>query len=69
MIYTPLHPRCIIGATSDAPSLFVEKHKGAGLSRYFLKFAETPGEKAAARVLGPVIAFLLAMRARVRGKR
>jgi GT2 family glycosyltransferase len=67
VIYTPHASALHFGATSDAPSLFVEKHKGAGLSRYFLKFAETPGEKAAARALGPVIAFLLAMRARVRG--
>jgi N-acetylglucosaminyl-diphospho-decaprenol L-rhamnosyltransferase len=69
VIYTPHASALHFGATSDAPSLFVEKHKGAGLSRYFLKFAETPGEKAAARALGPVIAFLLAMRARLRGKK
>jgi GT2 family glycosyltransferase len=69
VIYAPHASALHFGATSDAPSLFVEKHKGAGFNRYFLKFAETPGEKAAARVLGPVIAFMLAMRARVRGKR
>lgn len=67
VIYTPHASALHFGATSDAPSLVVEKHKGAGFSRYFRKFAETPGEKAAARVLGPVIAFMLAMRARVRG--
>ncbi|MEY4783982.1 MAG: hypothetical protein RIR41_1917 [Pseudomonadota bacterium] len=69
VIYTPHASALHFGATSDAPSLFVEKHKGAGFNRYFLKFAETPGEKVAARVLGPVIAFMLAMRARVRGSR
>jgi GT2 family glycosyltransferase len=69
VIYTPHASALHFGATSDAPSLFVEKHKGAGFSRYFLKFAETPGEKAAARVLGPVIAFLLAMRARLRSEK
>ncbi len=69
VIYTPHASALHFGATSDAPSLFVEKHKGAGFNRYFLKFAETPGEKAAARVLGPMIAFMLAMRARVRGNR
>ncbi len=53
-------------ATSDAPALVVEKHKGAGLNRYFRKFAETPGEKFAARVLGPLIGVLLSMRARMR---
>ncbi len=69
VIYTPHASALHFGATSEAPSLFVEKHKGAGFSRYFLKFAETPGEKAAARVLGPVIAFMLAMRARLKGEK
>ncbi|MEQ1783697.1 MAG: hypothetical protein ABMA14_20260, partial [Hyphomonadaceae bacterium] len=55
------------GATSDAPALFVERHKGAGFSRYFLKYAETPGEKVVARLLGPAIAILLVTRARVKG--
>jgi N-acetylglucosaminyl-diphospho-decaprenol L-rhamnosyltransferase len=69
VIYTPHAAALHFGATSDAPSLFVEKHKGAGFRRYFLKFAETPGDRAAAQVLGPLIAFLLAMRARLkRGK-
>ena len=44
----------------------MEKHKGAGLNRYFRKFAETPVEKLAARVLGPVIGMLLSMRARLK---
>jgi hypothetical protein len=66
VIYTPLASALHHGATSDATSLFVERHKGAGLNRYFRKFAETPGEKAAARVLGPMIGFLLVMRARLR---
>ncbi len=67
VIYTPLASALHHGATSDATSLFVERHKGAGLNRYFRKFAETPGEKAVARMLGPVIGFLLVMRARLRG--
>ncbi len=67
VIYTPFASALHYGATSDAPKLLVEKHKGAGFSRYFIKFAETPGEKLGARVLGPVIAFLLAMRARLTG--
>jgi hypothetical protein len=69
VIYTPRASALHYGATSDAPSLEVEKHKGAGLNRYFLKYAETPGAKLGARALGPVIAFLLAMRARVNGVR
>ncbi len=66
VIYTPLASALHHGATSDAPALVVEKHKGAGLNRYFRKFAETPGEKFAAQVLGPLIGFLLSMRARMR---
>ena len=65
MIYTPLASALHHGATSDVPALEVEKHKGAGLNRYFRKFAETPVEKLAARVLGPVIGLLLSMRARL----
>ncbi|MFT3723844.1 MAG: glycosyltransferase family 2 protein [Hyphomonadaceae bacterium] len=66
VIYTPLASALHHGATSDAPALVVEKHKGAGLNRYFRKFAETPAEKFAAQMLGPLIGFLLSMRARMR---
>jgi hypothetical protein len=69
VIYTPHASALHFGATSDAPSLFVEKHKGAGFNRYFRKYAETPGEKLVAGVLGPTIAILLAMRARVKSLR
>nr|HPI49971.1 glycosyltransferase family 2 protein [Hyphomonadaceae bacterium] len=65
VIYTPLASALHHGATSDVPALEVEKHKGAGLNRYFRKFAETPVEKLAAHVLGPVIGLLLSMRARL----
>jgi GT2 family glycosyltransferase len=66
VIYTPLASALHHGATSDAPSLVVERHKGAGLNRYFRKFAETPGERFAAQMLGPLIGFLLSMRARLK---
>ncbi len=66
VVYTPLASALHHGATSDAPVLEVERHKGAGLNRYFRKFAETPGEKLAARVLGPLIGLLLSVRARFR---
>ena len=69
VIYTPHASALHYGATSDAPNLFVEKHKGAGLNRYFRKYAETPGAKLGARALGPLIAFLLAMRARLKGEK
>jgi GT2 family glycosyltransferase len=67
VIYTPHASVLHFGATSDAPSLFVERHKGAGFNRYFHKYAETPSEKVVARMLGPAIAVLLVMRARVKG--
>ncbi len=67
VIYTPHASALHFGATSDAPALFVERHKGAGFSRYFLKYAETPGEKVVARLLGPAIAILLLTRARLMG--
>lgn len=66
VIYTPLASALHEGGSSDAPAIEVERHKGAGLNRYFRKFAETPGEKFAAGVLGPVISLLLGIRARVR---
>lgn len=65
VIYTPLASALHHGATSHAPALEIEKYKGAGFNRYFRKFAETPVEKLAARLLGPVIGILLTMRARL----
>lgn len=67
VIYTPHASALHFGATSDAPSLFVEKHKGAGFNHYFRKYAETPSEKIFASMLGPAISILLVTRARVRG--
>jgi N-acetylglucosaminyl-diphospho-decaprenol L-rhamnosyltransferase len=66
VIYTPLASALHHGATSEAPATAVERHKAAGLSRYFLKFAETPAEKFAATVLSPVITAALVLRARLR---
>jgi N-acetylglucosaminyl-diphospho-decaprenol L-rhamnosyltransferase len=66
VIYTPLARALHHGATSDAPAAVVEKHKAAGLNRYFRKFAATPGEKLAAAVLGPMIMVALVARARFR---
>lgn len=68
VMYTPFASALHHGATSDVTSLFVEKHKAAGFNRYFRKFAETRGEQVVARVIGPVIGFLLVTRARLRGK-
>lgn len=66
VIYTPFASALHHGSTSDAPTLVVEKYKGAGFNRYFRKFAETPAEQFAARVLGPLIGVALSMRARLR---
>jgi hypothetical protein len=66
VIYTPLATALHHGATSDAPSLVVERHKAAGLRRYFRKFAETQSERTAAVILAPLISLALVMRARFR---
>jgi N-acetylglucosaminyl-diphospho-decaprenol L-rhamnosyltransferase len=63
VIYTPLASALHHGATSDAPAITVERHKASGLSRYFQKFAETPAERLAARILAPVITWALMARA------
>jgi GT2 family glycosyltransferase len=62
VIYTPLASALHHGASSDAPALAVERHKAAGLGRYFRKFAETPGERAAAALLAPAISLALIAR-------
>ena len=66
VIYTPLARALHHGATSDAPAIAVERHKAAGLRRYFRKFAETQSERTAATLLAPLISLALVMRARLR---
>ncbi|MDP3740617.1 MAG: glycosyltransferase family 2 protein [Hyphomonadaceae bacterium] len=66
VIYTSLARALHHGATSDVPTIEVERHKAAGLGRYFRKFAETPAEKTAAALLGPAITLALLARAWVR---
>lgn len=66
VIYTPFASALHHGATSDSPSVTVERHKAAGLKRYFRKFAETPAEKFVAAMLGPAITAALILRARFR---
>lgn len=67
VIYTPFAAALHYGGTSQAPSSIVERHKAAGLSRYFRKFARTPGERWLAVVLGPVLSLALMVRAMLRG--
>jgi N-acetylglucosaminyl-diphospho-decaprenol L-rhamnosyltransferase len=66
VMFTPLASALHHGATSDASSFVVERHKAAGLNRYFQKFAETPAEKSAAAMLAPVITAALIVRAKLR---
>jgi N-acetylglucosaminyl-diphospho-decaprenol L-rhamnosyltransferase len=63
VVYTPLARALHHGATSDAPAIAVERHKAAGLGRYFRKFAETPAERTAATLLSPAITLALLARA------
>jgi GT2 family glycosyltransferase len=67
VIYTPLASARHLGATSDAPSRVVERHKADGFARYFAKYARTPLEKLGATLLVPAIRLALAVRVRLRG--
>ena len=67
VIYTPLASAMHLGATSDASSLVIERHKARGLARYFGKFARTPAERVLAALLGPAISVVLVVRAKLRG--
>lgn len=44
-----------VGATSDAPSMFVAYHKGRGMARYFRKFAHNASGRALAAAMAPAI--------------
>jgi GT2 family glycosyltransferase len=66
IVYTPYASALHVGATSDAPSKFVETHKARGLARYFRKFARGSGERLAASILSPLIALALSVRATAR---
>lgn len=66
VIYTPFARALHHGATSDAPAIAVERHKAAGLRRYFSKFAETQGERTAALIVAPLISLALVLRAQLR---
>jgi len=51
-----------VGSTSRVSRFSVEWNKARGLVRYFMKFAETPLERAAVMVSAPLIAFLIMVR-------
>ncbi len=63
VVYTPHAGALHYGASSEAPSRTVERHKAEGLARYFRKFASSPAERLAAGVLGPAITAALIVRA------
>lgn len=63
VIYTPFASALHVGGSSDAPAAEVERHKAAGLARYFAKFAAGPGEKLAAALVAPLIGLALRVRA------
>ncbi|MEM9670325.1 MAG: glycosyltransferase family 2 protein [Pseudomonadota bacterium] len=65
VIYQPAAGALHYGATSDAPALFVERHKAAGFARYFRKFAKGPVQRLAAELVIPVIGAGLILRALV----
>ncbi|MBI1360850.1 MAG: glycosyltransferase [Alphaproteobacteria bacterium] len=69
VIYTPLASALHHGATSDAPSVTIERHKAAGLARYFRKFSRSPAQRAFAAILGPAITTVLVLRARLAPRR
>ncbi|WP_084399266.1 glycosyltransferase family 2 protein [Henriciella aquimarina] len=64
VVYCPSAGALHYGATSDAPSKLVARHKADSLARYFRKFAANPLEKALAALLAPVLKWLLVARAR-----
>lgn len=66
VVYQPKAAALHYGSTSDAPNLFVETHKAAGLKRYFVKFAKGPVSRFGAHTLGSLIGLLLVSRARRR---
>jgi N-acetylglucosaminyl-diphospho-decaprenol L-rhamnosyltransferase len=62
VIFAPQAGALHYGATSEATSRDVERHKARGLARYFRKFARPGGEALAAAVLTPFFEPLLQIR-------
>jgi len=63
VIYQPLAGALHYGATSDASSVFVERHKAAGFARYLRKFSGGAGARLVAECLIPLIFIALVGRA------
>lgn len=66
VMYAPDAGAYHYGATSDVAGVVVERHKAAGLKRYFAKFASSPVERTIAGVLAPLITAALGARAKWR---
>ncbi|MBU6318126.1 MAG: glycosyltransferase family 2 protein [Alphaproteobacteria bacterium] len=62
VIFAPQAAALHYGATSEARSRDVERHKARGLSRYFRKFAKPGGEALSAAALTPFFEPLLQIR-------
>ncbi len=66
VVYQPAAGALHFGATSDASSLFVERHKAAGLKYYFRKFARGSLGRSGAWIAGALTGLALVLRARLR---
>jgi len=68
VVFQPAAEGVHIGCASDASSMFVERCKAQGFARYFRRFARTPGERAAAALLTPLLYGLFLARGALKGK-
>ncbi len=68
VIYQPDAGALHHGATSDVPTLFVERHKADGFARYFRKFARGPFHRLAVELSLPLIRAGLLLRASWRAR-
>ena len=64
VIYDPRSGALHYGATSDAASAAVERHKADGLSHYFKKFADGPFERLAVAIIIPMVRTAMALKHR-----
>ena len=69
VIFQPNAGALHYGATSDVPSVFVERHKATGFARYFRKFSKGPFHRLAVEILMPFVFAGLMLRARLGARR
>lgn len=68
VVYQPAAGALHHGATSDVPTLLVERHKADGFARYFRKFARGPVHRLAVELSLPLIRAGLLLRASLRAR-